>query len=232
MELAEVRNTIARADTVAMKAQNALDTRNKLLAESALTKDKLTALQEQQNLYLRASSLLGMVSDEITQDALSSITGVVNQALKVLFPDGNRQIMITKKIYRKKYPHFVVDLLVDGGIKRSFKQSGSGLKQVISFLFVLSFIDARGGRKILVMDEILPGVHSEGKRIIRDLMHAVADRFQFVMIAYDFDVGNEFEVIRTGDTAIVRPYDPNSKVPHYYADNVMSAEELDLDEAV
>lgn len=222
MEITSVNELIVRANTAVLRARNDLNERQKLEADLAVTKETLLQLQAKQDLFLRSSNLIGLVTDEITQTALNSITNVVNQALRVLFPEGNRQIMITKTMYRKKYPHFNVDLIVDGGKKRSFKQSGSGLKQIISFLFVLSFIDARGGRKILVMDEILPGVHSAGKRIIRDLMNAVSDRFQFVMIAYDFDIGNEFEVVRTGDTAIVRPYGDGT--PTYYADNVMGAD--------
>lgn len=222
MEIKAINELVVRANTVALNARNTINERKQLETDMQLTKQTLIDLQKKQDLYLRSSNLIGLVTDEITQTALNSITGVVNQALRVLFPEGNRQIMITKSMFRKKYPHFNVDLIVDGGKKRSFKQSGSGLKQIISFLFVLSFIDARGGRKILVMDEILPGVHSAGKRIIRDLMQAVSDRFQFVMIAYDFDIGNEFEVVRTGDTAIVRPY--GDGVPTYYADNVMGAD--------
>lgn len=218
MEVEAIKQMLTQANTLVMREMSVINERNALETQVKACEQELIALQEEQDLFLRSSNLIGLVSDEITQTALNNIVTVVNQALQVLFPEGNRQIMITKSMYRKKYPHFNVDLIVDGGKKRSFKQSGSGLKQIISFLFVLSFIDARGGRKILVMDEILPGVHSAGKRIIRDLMQAVSDRFQFVMIAYDFDIGNEFEVIRTGDTAIVRPYTEGT----YYADNVMS----------
>lgn len=215
MVLSEVKNSLVQANTLCMQYKE-IQASVKELREKIVNVDaELKQLQKEQDLYIRSSNLLGLVSDEMTQTALANVTAVVNKALLVLYPEGNRQIKITKKMYRRKYQHFTVDLIVDNGKVRSFNQSGSGLKQVISFLLLLSFIDARGGRKILVMDEILPGLHSQGKAIIKALMQAVSDRFQFVVIAYDFDIGDEFEVVRTGDTATITPYEGNT----YYIDH-------------
>lgn len=221
MELSTLKQRVSEAGSLSVKYRAIRAEAESLQTEVTALTQTLADLQAKQDAFVRASGLLGLVSDEMTQKALNDVTAIVNKALLVLYPEGNRQIKITKTVYRKKYQHYNVDLIVDGGKVRSFKQSGSGLKQVIAFLLLLSFVDARGGRKLIVMDEILPGLHSSGKAIIKALMQAVSDRFQFVVIAYDFDIGDEFEVVRHGDTATITPYVGN----RYYADHadVLSA---------
>ena len=215
MELTAIKQKLVDAGNTSIKYRALQAEAEALQAEETLLAATLEQLKAKQDTYIRASNLLGLVSDEMTQTALNDVTAIVNKALLVLYPEGNRQIKINKIVYRKKYQHYNVDLIVDGGKIRSFKQSGSGLKQVIAFLLLLSFVDARGGRKLIVMDEILPGLHSTGKAIVKALMQAVSDRFQFVVIAYDFDIGDEFEVVRHGETATITPYAGN----HYYADH-------------
>jgi len=194
------------------------------LMEQALKLQEEMQIDEKElQTYVCACNLIGEVSDETTQDTLNKISSVINKALGVLFPNDSRTVRISKSMYRDVHPHFNVDLITESGVVRSFKQSGSGLAQVISFLFTICLIDARGGRKFLVMDELLNGLHPTAKGIVRDLMQAVSNRFQFLTVEYGMDIDKEYFIEKHDGTATLEPYEGNS----YYKDLVLNGVEAE-----
>jgi predicted ATPase len=141
---------------------------------------------------------------------LNYITSVINRALTELFPNDTRRIYLEKTLYHNQHPHVNVVLETSDGKQRDLAtQSGNGLRQVISFLFVLSLIEIRKGRRLLIMDEVLNGLHPEAKKIIKRIMEIFSEEgFQFIMVEYGMDdIGRLYLVEKPDTKATVTPLD-------------------------
>ena len=221
-------NIIANIDEVLLTSRDflveqetKLDTKEKIRLQLEEVTKELEEKGQTLEDMIRAATILGNVADENTQSVLTKITGIINSALAEMFMEDKRRISITQTMYRNVYPHFVVELETEEGIKRSFKQSGTGLAQVISFLFTVCLIDARKGRQLVVMDELLNGLHPDAKIIIKNLIKVLSNNFQFVIVEYGVDIGKQYEVVKTNAVADVIPYQGEA----YYKDLNLKADE-------
>ena len=138
---------------------------------------------------IEAQRLLSTISEENTVRTLDYITGVINNALAEIFQGEGRQVSLDKELYRGRYAHIKVHLTTSTGAQRNLDlQTGSGVKEVISFLFTVCLIAVRGGRRFLIMDELLSGLHSDAKAVIAELMGVFTEEgFQFLMVEYGLD---------------------------------------------
>lgn len=171
---------------------------------------KLAELNEQYVVMLEAQQLLATVSDMNTVAVLDYITDIVNKALHELFPHDHRSIYLEKKMHAGQYAHINIKLLGTNGVVRDLTlQSGTGLRQVISFLFILSMIEIRKGRPLFVADELLSGLHPEAKRIVMDIIQIFAEEgFQFAFVEYGVNnIGKIYLVEKPSDEAFVTPMD-------------------------
>lgn len=170
-------------------------------------------LEEKNNEYLvmvEAQKLLVSVSDSNTNAVLDYITGIINKTLGELFPHDSRRIHLEKTMYRGQYAQINIKLTGTEGKTRDLQlQTGTGLRQVISFLFILSTIEIRKGRRILLADELLSGLHPEAKRIVMEILQIFAeDGFQFAFVEYGVnDVGRIYMVEKPNAVATVTPLD-------------------------
>lgn len=174
--------------------------------------DNLTLkLREMNILYtdmLEAQQLLTTVSDSNTTAVLDYITGIINKTLGELFPHDTRRIYLEKTMYREQHAHINITLQGTNGVTRDLElQSGTGIRQVISFLFQLCLIEIRKGRRLLIADELLSGLHPEAKRVISDIIQIFAeDGFQFVFVEYGLDkLGKIYLVEKPNNIATVHP---------------------------
>lgn len=171
---------------------------------------KLNDMNIQYVNMVEAQQLLTTVSDANTTAVLDYITGVINKTLGELFPHDSRRIYLEKTMYQGQHAHINIKLTGTNGKTRDLTlQSGTGLRQVISFLFVLSIIEIRKGRRLLIADELLSGLHPEAKRITTDIIKIFAEEgFQFAFVEYGVnDLGKVYLVEKPGAVATVTPMD-------------------------
>lgn len=172
--------------------------------------EKLSKMNTQYANMLEAQQLLTTVSDENTSLVLDYITGIINKTLGELFPHDSRRIFLQKTMYQGQHAHITVKLTgTNGKVRDLTLQSGTGLRQVISFLFVLCLIEIRKGRRLLLADELLNGMHPVAKRLVCNIIQIFAEEgFQFIFVEYGVNaLGRIYLVEKPGEIATVTPMD-------------------------
>ena len=188
----------------------------------------LDSLRENQALYVRminAQKLLSAVSDENTEQTLAFITGMVNKALSEIFPNSPKRIQLKKKLFAGSKPHINVILVNDEGIELELDlQEGDGIKQIISIMYVICLIEIRKGRRLLILDERLNGLHSRAKKVLAEILKIFADGgFQFIFIEYSLDDLGKIYNIENRNGKSVPVFIENG-----YVDDLIYSEEVDL----
>lgn len=190
------------------------ESRRKTIESLAMHHDQLVNRIEDYNLLEEAQKALSVISEQNTSLVLDFITGVINQTLGEVFKGDSREIRLSKSLRAGRYVHINVELVTSEGKTRDLTlQSGTGLRQIISFLYVVSLIEIRHDRKLLMMDEILSGVHSAAKAVLVEIMKIfAAGGWQFVMVEYGVDdLGKIYHVEKPGTEARVYALEDNQK---------------------
>lgn len=194
-------------DNITVRARKDLE--NMLEGLSIL--DDLTKQYEDQmrryDLGHQAQQLLATVADENATMVLGRVTQIINSALAEIFPSDVRTISMERKLHGNKHPHINVVLRTsDGSTRDMVLQSGSGLREIVSFMYRIILIEVTGKRKLVMMDELLRGVHKDAIKVVTDFMEMFAgEGFQFIYVEYGIpeDFGKMYEVIKEGRTARV-----------------------------
>lgn len=187
-----------------------IEQRDSNIQKAEKIQDTINELEKKYVDMLEAQQLLATISEENSNKVLSYITSIINRALSELFPHDTRRVYLEKTLHANQHAHINVVLETSEGRKRDLTiQSGTGLRQVISFLFVLSLIEIRKGRRLLMMDELLSGLHPEAKAIVVRIMTIFAEEgFQFVMVEYGVnELGKIYLVEKPDNTAKVTALD-------------------------
>lgn len=167
-----------------------------------------TLLEQQTDLvnHIEAQKLLSSLSDKNTNAILGFITGVINKALAEIFPNKTRMVRLTKKLYAGSRPHIVAELINEEGIVLDMEdQAGTGLCQVVSFLFEICIIEIRKGRRLILSDERLSGLHKRAKKILGELIQIFEKNgFQFMFVEYALnDIGKIYNIESRGSYSVV-----------------------------
>lgn len=170
---------------------------------------KLNTVGKEYEVMLEAQQLLAAVSDANTTAVLNYITSIINRALAEMFPHDTRRVYLEKEMYQGQYAHINLKLEGSNGKIRDLNlQTGTGLRQIISFMFVISLITVRNGRRFFMADELLSGLHAEAKKIIIELIQLLVEQsdFQFAFVEYGIDdLGKIYLVSKPGAVATVTP---------------------------
>lgn len=207
--------------------KKALSNKKRLIKRQA---ELYEELKSSQNLYINmldAQKLLSMISDDNTSKTLDFITGMVNKVLSEMFVTDTPRIVLTKKLYAGSKPHINVELIDGSGNSLDMAlQSGTGLSQVVSFMYAVCLIEIRKGRRLLIMDERLNGLHKEAKKIISEVIKIFAKGgFQFIFVEYGLnDIGKIYNVEKRGDESNIISLDDGQE----YNDDMIYISSVDL----
>lgn len=188
----------------------------------------LSQLAESQEMYVRminAQKLLSSVSDDNTEQTLSFITGMVNKVLAEIFPNSIRRIQLKKKLFGGSKPHINVVLINGEGVELELDlQEGDGIKQIVSIMYVICLIEIRKGRRLLILDERLNGLHARAKQVLAEILKIFSEGgFQFIFVEYSLnDLGKIYNIENRGGKSMA-VYMENG-----YSDDLVYSEDVDL----
>ena len=189
---------LRKLDSMISKHESFLNEREELSRGMDRVISELEVLEETKN-------ILAIINDSNTNNTLNFVNSVINRVLGQMFNTDPLVISIEKSLYANKYVHLNVKLTDGSGNVRDMKlQSGTGLKQVVSFLFRVCLMSLRDGRKLLLADEILNGVHADAKRIIVEIIKIFSEEgFQFIIVEHGgmTEYGRVYNVEKTGNKA-------------------------------
>lgn len=222
----EVVGIMYYADVLAGLRRDLRD-KEKLEKRVSERRASLAKAQEDYMNLLNAQKLLSTVSDDNTEATLLFVSGVINKALAEIFKGDTRRIFLSRKLYGGSRPHIVIELENGKGERLELScQSGTGLRQIISVLFVICLIEVRKGRRFLMLDERLSGLHSEAKRILSEILNIFAEGgFQFIFVEYGLNtLGKLYNVEKPRDCAKVYSLDG----VEYSNDDIFLFSDVDL----
>lgn len=187
--------------------------------------------KEAENAYtemVEAQKLISLLSDKNTNETLNYISGMVNKTLSEIFPMDKYYVKLERKLYQNR-PHITLELhQVDNSgvdhILDAAYQSGTGVSQVISFMYVICLIEIRKGRRLVILDERLNGLHLEAKRIIAKIIELFAKGgFQFIFVEYSLNnLGKTYNVERHEGSSYLQEFEGE------YKDDIIYVSDVDL----
>lgn len=172
----------------------------------------LSELKDMEHEYftmMDAKKILSAVSDDNTTEVLRFVTGVINKVLKEIFPNNTRRIQLSKKLYAGMKPHINVEIVnEDGFVLDIGDQEGAGVGQIISVLYTICLIEIRKGRRLVLLDEKLNGLHKKAKQIMAEIIKIFSEGgFQFIFVEYSLnDLGKVYLIENHDGTSKIVPY--------------------------
>lgn len=149
--------------------------------------EKVKLAGENYSVACAAIEILKNVSNNSVQLSYKVMQDNINEALRRIFKDRTRQIELTESMHGN-YPQLELKLHVENGVTRSLKySSGHGIAQVISLLCILSLIVFTGGRRFLILDEVMSGMSKETRELFDSVLWEFSTiGFQYMIVEHDY----------------------------------------------
>lgn len=136
----------------------------------------------------KAIDLLKKISDDRTNSALEVLQNTVNWALENIKLAQKFEIVLdVRERGDSKVLNIVLNDLEKNKQRTLKHQSGTAVRQIISFLLQMSIISISGASKIVILDEVLSGLQDkETIRMFGEIIVALAvnDGFQFIFVEH------------------------------------------------
>lgn len=166
--------------------------------------------KEALDIATHAIEILRKISDESVGKAYQFLQESLNTALAKMFANTTRKIEIKEYLRQNQYPQLELVLHVGNNKVRSLKtDSGHGLAQIVSLLSILSLIVITGGRRILVMDEVISGLSVRNRQIVSDILWSFTEiGFQFIVNDHGFipEGSHVYHLEMVGDVSGVKQH--------------------------
>lgn len=205
--------------------ENALKNKKHLEQEVLHNRELLINNQSLYVQMLNAQKILSTVADKNTDQILKFITGMINKVLSEVFPDDIYQVKMQRKLFGGAKPHVNIELVDGKGhVLDMAVQCGTGLNQIVSFMYVICLIEIRKARRLIILDERLNGLHKTAKKFMSHIIEIfVNGGFQFIFVEYALnDLQKIYNVEKKGDVSKLIPIDGE------YDDTWIFSEEADL----
>lgn len=183
----DVKVTLSEIDKLIVSQQAKLRTKQMLETSIEEYKKIINNNSEKLDTVVNALEILRAISDESVKNSYEYIEKNINDALSRIFPEKIRKIRLVEG-RRGNYPQLELQLIVEAGLTRSLKScTGHGVTQVISLLSNMCLIVINGGRRFLVLDEVMSGMSGNTLAVISDVLKAFAEiGFQYVIVEHGF----------------------------------------------
>ena len=156
--------------------------------------EKIQQLIVEELNHQKAIDLLKKIADDRTNSAVEILQNTVNWALENIQLEQRFEIILEVKDRTdgKVMSINLVDL--DLNKTRTLKhQSGTAVRQIVSFLLQMTIISLSGARKVVILDEVLSGLQDkETIAMFGQIIVALAenDGFQFFMVEHKSELLN------------------------------------------
>lgn len=152
-------------------------------------------LEELEIQYGKATEVFKTIADDRNEEAKAALEDVLSWALGNIELEQRYEAYIEEMESKRSGKEMTIVLRdLDTGRERKLKnQTGTAISQIVSFLMNMIAIKFSGASRILVIDEVLSGLHDVGTvRMFGEIMVALAknEDFQIILVEHERELGN------------------------------------------